>query len=133
MSTDPAVAYCAELRLKVMGIICTGKLCCGRSGGFYHHTTTDGTYRCGLGQNHYPYEKKSSHIWRTYSSQKGESLSNKKMLFYPFSHAVIRCEHCWVKFFHVEEPIRQILSQGQLFIKNPCFVCSTNKTILKEY
>lgn len=58
MSADPAVAYCAELRLELIGIICTGKLHCGRSGVFYHRTTTSGNYRCGLGQNHYPYEKK---------------------------------------------------------------------------
>jgi len=34
MSADPAVAYCAELRLKLMGILCTGKLQCGRFGFF---------------------------------------------------------------------------------------------------
>lgn len=34
MSADPAVAYCAELRLTLTGIICTGKLHCGKSGGF---------------------------------------------------------------------------------------------------
>lgn len=62
MSADPAVAYCAELKLKLMGIICTGNLYCGRSGGFYHHTTTSGNYRCDLRQTHYPYEKRSSHI-----------------------------------------------------------------------
>lgn len=34
MSADPAVGYCVELRLKLMGILCTGKLQCGRFGFF---------------------------------------------------------------------------------------------------
>lgn len=60
MSADPAVAYCAELRLKLMGIPCTGKLECGRFKVFYPCTSINANYRCVWGQNHYLYLKKKT-------------------------------------------------------------------------
>lgn len=91
MSADPAVAYCAELRLKLMGILCTGKLQCSRFGGFTLGPVLMGITGVFWGKTATYIKKKKKSLATfeglrssiSYSSQKDESLWQKRQCCFP--------------------------------------------------